>query len=149
MTNLIVFGSDHAGTCLKETLKTFVTSKGYEVLDMGTHTQEPSQYPLFAQQVAQKLLQNKAFLGVLICGTGIGMSISANRFKGIQAALCHTEYEARAARNHNHANILCLGARVIGEQQAISCLQAFMEEEPSTDPRHIERVHMMNSNFQE
>jgi ribose 5-phosphate isomerase B len=144
MKQTVVFGSDHAGLVLKEMLKDSLILQGYAVEDVGTHTQESCHYPLFGRKVAQVILENKHHVGVLICGTGIGMSISANRLPGIQAALCHTEYEARVAREHNHANILCLGARVVGEQVALSILQAFLHSQPSTDSRHLNRVALMS-----
>ncbi len=144
MKKIIAFGCDHAGLPLKETLKNFALEQGYDVLDVGTQTLESCDYPTFANKLCDAILNKEADLGVLVCGTGIGMCIAANRHKGIQAALCHTEYEAKMARCHNHGNVICFGSRVIGDELAISCLEAFLTQEPSNDGRHQRRVQLMN-----
>jgi ribose 5-phosphate isomerase B len=124
---IIAFGSDHAGLPLKEFLKETVIASGYQVLDCGTGTLESVDYPDFAHAVVQVVTNRQAGLGVLVCGTGIGMSMAANRQAGIRAALVHTELEARLSREHNNANILCLGGRIIGQDQARACLLAFLD----------------------
>lgn len=127
MTNkVIAFGADHAGFRLKEELMAAAQAFDHYVLDLGAHTSEAVDYPDFAHKVVEALKTDQAALGVLICGTGIGMSMAANRHPSILAALCHTELEARLAREHNHANILCLGSRILGSDQAKSCLAAFL-----------------------
>src|SRR4051812_27358435 len=110
----LVIGADHAGWTLKDTLIEVAKAKGAEVRDFGTHTGDPVDYPDFALQVARAVAKGEAALGLLVCGTGIGMSIAANKVHGIRAAVCSTEFEARAARAHNDANVLCVGQRVIG-----------------------------------
>ncbi|RAX58138.1 ribose 5-phosphate isomerase B [Helicobacter monodelphidis] len=122
-----IIASDHAGFELKAYLKSFLESKGFNVLDMGTHDVNRVDYPDYAKEVAQILAQEKEARGILICGTGIGMSIAANRFAGIRAALCHDAYTAQLSRLHNDANILCLGARVVGIGTAESILEAFIQ----------------------
>ncbi|MFN4320374.1 MAG: ribose 5-phosphate isomerase B [Aquificaceae bacterium] len=138
----IVIGSDHAGYPLKEKIKEFLLSKGYKVIDFGTQSTESTDYPLFARDVCLAVQRGEAQRGILICGTGIGMSITANKFKGIRAALCMNEYMARMSRKHNDANVLCLGDRIIGDELALSIVEAWL----STDfegGRHERRVRLI------
>jgi len=138
----IALGADHAGFPLKEKIKEFLQSKGYEVIDMGTHSTESVHYPDFAKKVALAVQRGEADRGILICGTGIGMSITANKFKGIRAALCTNEYMARMSRRHNDANVLCLGERVLGVELALSIVEAWLEEE-FEGGRHEVRVKLI------
>ncbi|MGM0423744.1 MAG: ribose 5-phosphate isomerase B [Thermodesulfobacteriota bacterium] len=138
----IYLGSDHAGLELKGILFAQLQNLGYEVQDLGTHTQESCHYPYYAALVCRRVLQEKA-MGLLVCGTGLGMSMTANRFTGIRAALCATEFAARMAREHNNANILCLGSRVTGVDLAQSILQAFLQARFQAG-RHQERVQLMD-----
>lgn len=127
MTNkVIAFGCDHAGLNLKNELIEAAKSFDYPTIDCGTKTLDSIDYPDFANKVVHTLKTEQAILGVLVCGTGIGMSIAANRHPGIRAAVCHTELEARLAREHNNANVLCVGGRILGTDQAKSCLAAFL-----------------------
>ncbi len=135
----IVIGSDHAGYRLKESVKNFLVGKGVDVEDVGTHSEESADYPLYAEKVARYIQDGKAERGILICGTGIGMSISANKFRGIRASLCTNEYMARMSRRHNNANILCLGSRVVGEDLALSIVSAWLDEE-FEGGRHLKRL---------
>lgn len=140
MSNIVIaFGCDHAGLSLKNDLIKVAQDFNYPVVDCGTTTESSVDYPDFAHKVVHLLKADQANLGVLICGTGIGMSIAANRYPDIRAALCHTELEARLAREHNHANILCLGARILGKDQAKSCLVAFLNAH-FLGGRHAQRV---------
>ncbi len=123
---VVAFGCDHAGLHLKIELMKVAGSLGYDVMDCGTNTADSVDYPDFANKVVEALKGGQADLGVLICGTGIGMSIAANRHAHIRAAVCHTEEEARLAREHNDANILCVGGRILNVDQATSCLTAFL-----------------------
>jgi ribose 5-phosphate isomerase B len=123
---VIAFGSDHAGFTLKNDLMETAKSFGHYVIDLGTHSADSVDYPDYANKVVEALKGEQAALGVIICGTGIGMCMAANRHKGIRAAVCHTELEARLAREHNNANILCLGGRILGTDQAKACLAAFL-----------------------
>jgi ribose 5-phosphate isomerase B len=123
----VAFGCDHAGYALHTHLINVATSNGYAVIDCGTFDINAVDYPDYAEKVVEVILASEADFGVLMCGTGIGMSIAANRHSGIRAALCTTEYEAIVARQHNNANILCLGGRVIGTGVANTCLFAFLK----------------------
>lgn len=139
----VIFGSDHAGYPLKEYLKEYLSAKGYHVEDEGPDSEASCDYPIFAQKVCQRVLDEKV-LGVLICGTGIGMSMSANKIKGIRAALCTNEYLARLTRQHNNANVLCLGQRVTGIGLAASIADAFLEAE-FEGGRHQRRLDLMEN----
>jgi ribose 5-phosphate isomerase B len=123
----LVIASDHAGLELKKELLSALGERSLEVTDLGTYSGASVDYPDFATQVAKAVGSGAASLGVLICGTGIGMSIVANKYKGVRAALCHTEYEARMSRAHNDANVLCLGQRVLGPGVARAVLEAFLD----------------------
>lgn len=112
----VAIGSDHRGYAAKEKIKSMLASKGYEVLDMGTDSPASCDYPDIAYPTCKMVTSGKADLGILLCGTGIGMSISANKVHGIRAACCHDELTAEMARRHNNANVLCLPADLIGEE---------------------------------
>ncbi len=136
---VVAFGSDHAGVTLKASLLRVVESLGYGVVDCGTHDTASVDYPDYGAKVAEAVLSGTARFGVAICGSGIGISIAANRFRGIRAALCQSGLAAELSRKHNDANILCFGARLIGEAEAIECIERFL----STDfegGRHEARV---------
>lgn len=122
----IAVASDHAGFTLKNELLAELAKLNYEALDFGPSTTTSVDYPDFAVKVTEAVTKGTAALGLLICGTGTGMSISANKVHGIRAALCRTEFEARMARAHNDANVLCLGQRVTGTGLAIEILKAFI-----------------------
>jgi ribose 5-phosphate isomerase B len=123
----IAFGCDHAGYPLHIHLIGVAASYSYTPIDCGAFDNNSVDYPDYAAKVVETIKSGEADVGVLICGTGVGMSIAANRHSGIRAALCTTEYEATMARQHNKANILCLGARVIGTGVAGTCLMAFLK----------------------
>lgn len=114
----IAIGSDHAGFQLKEELKVFLQEKGIDVKDFGTYSEESVDYPDYAIPLAESVARGEEKFGILICGTGIGMSIAANKVKGIRASLCDSKYSARCAREHNDANVLCLAGRVLKEELA-------------------------------
>ena len=138
----IHIGSDHAGYELKALLSKSLKDLGFNILDHGTHSMESCDYPLIAQELCKAVEEDQAS-GILICGTGIGMSIAANRFKGIRAALCTVELQARLARRHNNANILCLGSRIIGTEMALAIAMAFLESD-FEGGRHERRVNELN-----
>ena len=110
----LLIGSDHGGYRLKEHIKKYLTEKGYEMADVGTGSEDSCDYPDFAQKLCNGITKGTAEKGILICGTGIGISIAANKCAGIRAALCNEVYGAQMSRQHNDANVLCMGARVIG-----------------------------------
>lgn len=140
----IVIGNDHAGPKLKEVLKEHLITKDVEVIDLGVREGEKIDYPLIAKKVAEYVIANKADLGVLICGTGIGVSISANKVKGIRAACVSDPYSAKLSRQHNDANILCMGARVVGDELAKMILDEFIEASFLGD-RHQRRVDLIKA----
>lgn len=123
---VVTIGADHAGWTLKELVRQELLGSGHEVLDRGTNSDESVDYPDFARLVADDIVTGRAERGVLICGTGIGMSIAANRHSGVRAALCHDVETASLAREHNNANILVMGARFLSEDLALDCLRAFL-----------------------
>jgi ribose 5-phosphate isomerase B len=119
-------------------------AKGFEVEDLGPHAADSVDYPDFAARVAQAVAGGQARFGVLVCGTGIGMSMAANKVPGVRAALCHTEFEARATRSHNDANVLCLGERVTGGGLGASIVEVFLTT-PFEGGRHARRVEKLNA----
>jgi len=135
----IVAGSDHAGLALRAEAVKAAREAGHEVVDLGPTDASSVDYPAFAAKVAAEVAGGRARLGILVCGTGIGMSIAANKVHGIRAALCRTEYEARMARAHNDANVLCLGERVTGTGVGAAIVKAFLET-PFEGGRHERRV---------
>jgi len=137
---VVAIGNDHAGLGLKQELALFLQENNKEVLDFGTNSQQPADYPDYADAVVKAILEGSAEAGVLVCGTGIGMSIAANRHKGIRAALCHDVFSAAAARRHNNANILVMGARVVGGGHAKEIAKAFFGEQFSGEARHSMRL---------
>jgi len=146
----IIIGSDHAGYSLKSKIISQLKTDGYNIKDEGAYSEDSIDYPDVAKKVSSKIAQQKKasrqnFLGILICGTGIGMSITANKFKGIRAALCHNKITAHMAREHNNANILCLGARIIDEKTAKECTKEFLSTDFSNEERHIKRVKKMDA----
>ncbi len=137
--NRILIASDHAGFNLKEKIKKFLLKKGKKVLDLGTKNNNSVDYPDFAHLVAKKLKRNNYQFGVLICGSGVGMSITANKHKNIRAALCYTENAAKLSREHNNANIIALGARLTKVNVALKCVQTFLKTN-FKGGRHLRRV---------
>ncbi len=139
----IYIGSDHAGYDLKEELKKYLDGKGQKYIDLGTFSSDAVDYPDIAREVSEKVLEEKKSLGVLICGTGIGMMMSANKLPGIRAAVCTHELMAKMARAHNNANVLCLGSRIIGIELAKQILDVFLNTEFEAEERHERRIKKM------
>ncbi|MBJ6765113.1 ribose 5-phosphate isomerase B [Myxococcaceae bacterium JPH2] len=135
----ILLASDHAGIELRQELVAALKERGVAFEDAGPQTRESVDYPDFASKVSRAVAAGEATLGVLVCGTGIGMSIVANKHRGVRAALCTTEFEARMARAHNDANVLCLGQRVVGAGVARGILEAFLST-AFEGGRHEKRV---------
>ena len=140
----IVIGCDHAATELKEIVKKHVEEKGCEVCDVGTYTNDSCHYPVYAHAACEKILSGECELGILICGTGIGMSMAANKHKGIRAACCSDTFSARLTREHNDANMLCFGARVVGAGLALDLVDAFLGAEYLNNGNHVTRVAMLS-----
>ena len=140
----IAIGCDHAGTGLKNVVIAHLETRGIEVKDVGTYTTESCHYPVFADAVCKKVTSGECELGILICGTGIGMSMAANKHKGIRAACCSDTFSARLTREHNDANVLCFGERVVGAGLAIELVDAFIDAEYLNNGNHEIRVAMLD-----
>ncbi len=138
----IAVGCDHGGFALKQLLCTLLAEMGHSVNDVGCTSEASVDYPQFADKVCAALADGSSERGILICGTGIGMSIAANRHRHIRAALCHEALTARLSREHNDANVLCLGARVLGEAIALDIVRAWMITD-FAGGRHLRRITMM------
>lgn len=136
----IIIGSDHAGFTYKGIIAELLRTMGYEVLDLGAYNEEPSDYPDHAADVAEALLAKKGDRGILICGSSVGVSIAANKFKGIRAGVCHDTYSAHQSVEHDDVNILCLGERVIGIELAKDIVIAFLNARFSNEERHVKRL---------
>jgi len=136
--------TDHAGVDLKDYTVELLRNKGHEVVDLGPYNKDRVDYPDFAHKVATSVLEDKGSQGVLICGSGIGMSMAANRHAGIRAALCHDAYTAQVARGHNDANILCFGERIVGRGVAESIIDAWLNSD-FEGGRHCARVEKIEA----
>lgn len=135
----IAIGCDHAGLALKTALRTALEQRGEAIYDVGTYAEASCDYPDFAHMVASGVASGRYRMGLLVCGTGTGMAISANRHRGVRAAVCGESFSAKMARAHNDANVLCLGARVVGPGLALEILEAFLST-PFEGGRHGRRV---------
>ena len=140
---MICIGSDHGGFALKEAIKKHLEERGLEYKDFGTYSDASCDYPVYGRAVAKAVAAGECELGILICGTGIGISITANKVPGIRAALCSDCFSAEATRQHNNANILALGARVLGEGLALKIVDTFLDTPFSNDERHVRRISMI------
>ncbi|HEY7947494.1 MAG TPA: ribose 5-phosphate isomerase B [Acidimicrobiales bacterium] len=135
----IAVGSDHAGYRLKQVLAEHLSELGHEVDDLGTHSEAAVDYPEFGAAVGRAVMAGQAQLGVCACGTGIGISIAANKIDGVRAAVVHDSTTARLARAHNHANVVCLGGRIVGDEVARDAIDTFLTTEP-LGGRHAIRI---------
>lgn len=142
----IAFGSDHAGLDYRRALAQRAKAAGHEVTEFGAMTCDPYDYPDASDLVARELLENRAEFGVLVCGSGIGVDIRANRYRHIRAANCVTVEMAELAREHNHANVLCIGQRLMKQELANQIFDAFLSTPPSEVARHVHRVEKLDSN---
>ena len=140
---MIALGCDHGGFALKEEVKAHLQKRGLEVKDCGCYSTESCDYPVYAKKVAHAVADGECERGILICGTGIGISITANKVPGIRAALCGDCFSAQATREHNDANILAMGARVTGPGLALKIVDTFLDTPFSNDERHIRRIKMI------
>ena len=136
----IAIGADHAGFTLKQRLGDYLRVLGHEVTDVGTVNTNPVDYPDYAEAVAKTILEGKTERAVLICGSGVGASVAANKLPGIRAAVCHDTYSARQGVEHDDMNILVLGARIIGEELAHELVRAFLAAKFTAEERHLRRV---------
>src|SRR4030095_1968302 len=136
----IAIGSDHAGFALKEAVKVFLTAEHRDILDLGTHGTDPVDYSDYAEAIGPALRENRADRGILLCGSGVGASMAANRIPGIRAGLCHDTYSAHQGVEHDDMNVLVLGGRVVGSELAREVVEAFLGASFSGDGRHLRRV---------
>jgi ribose 5-phosphate isomerase B len=136
----IAVAADHAGFALKNQLADHLRGAAHDVLDLGAFDEQPSDYPDFARQIAAAVLQGQAQRGILVCGSGVGAAVAANKVAGIRAGLCHDTYSARQGVQHDAMNVLCLGARVIGSALAIELVEAFLAANYTAEPRHARRL---------
>lgn len=139
----IAIGSDHAGFAYKEEIKLFLARLNIEYLDFGTKSIDSTDYPTYAEKVAVCVRDRQADLGVLICGTGIGMSMSANKIKGIRAAACQSAFAVRASREHNNANVLCVGSRTNTVDEVLDFVELFAKTPFSNGERHVKRIELI------
>ena len=136
----MVIGSDHAGFALKVAMSELLRSLGHEVLDVGAFNENPSDYPDFAEAVGRAILDGKADRGVLICGSGVGASVAANKVMGIRAGMCHDTYSAHQGVEHDNINVLVLGSRVVGVKLAEDLVKAFLGAKFTQEERHVRRL---------
>ena len=139
----IAIGCDHAGFAIKGAVIDHIKERGFDCVDVGTYSTDSCHYPTYAEAVCHKILGGECELGILICGTGIGMSMAANKHNGIRAACCSDTFSARLTREHNDANVLCFGERVVGVGLAIDLVDAFLDAEYLNNGNHVTRVAML------
>ncbi len=140
---MLALGCDHGGYELMQEVKAHLEKRGFEYKDFGCYSTDSVDYPEYAKKVAHAVADGQCELGILICGTGIGISIAANKVKGIRAALCSDCFSAAATKEHNNANILAMGARTIGPGLALKIVDTFLDTPFSNDERHIRRINMI------
>ena len=140
MVKRVALAADHAGFELKEKMAAFLKETGFEVVDLGTSNREPVDYPDFARAIGEALREGKAERGILICGSGVGACVAANKMKNIRAGLCHDTYSAHQGVEHDDINVLCLGSRVIGEELARELVSAFLAARFTGEERHMRRL---------
>ncbi len=140
---MIALGSDRAGYGLKQEVIRYLEEQDIQYKDYGCYDETVCDYPVYAKAVANAIVEGECDRGILICGTGIGISIAANKVRGIRAALCHDTFSAQATREHNDANILAMGARVIGPGLAVKIVDTFLHTEFSGEERHVRRIRMI------
>jgi len=141
---MLAIGSDHAGFCLKQAVMAHLKERGIEFKDYGTYSEASCDYPDFAEAVSQAIIGGEADRGILICGTGIGISIAANRHREIRAAVCGDCFSAEATREHNDANVLAMGARVVGEGLALKIVDTFLDTPFSNGANHVRRISKLS-----
>ena len=139
---MIALGCDHGGYALMQSVKKYLEEKGLEYKDYGTYSEESCDYPIYGEAVAKAIVNGECDKGIIICGTGIGISIAANKVKGIRAALCHNEFTAQMCREHNNAQIVSMGARVLEEDMALRIVETFLNTE-FAGGRHETRVNKL------
>lgn len=142
-TRSIALAADHAGLGMKGKVTQWLEDKGFSVVDLGTHNDDSVDYPDYGKKMGECITAGDAATGIVICGSGIGISMAANRFPAVRCALCHDVTTARLARAHNDANVLALGARILGEEVIMDCIEAFLSTDFDGGERHIRRVRKL------
>jgi len=137
----VVIASDHAGLNYKNLLVPHLQKKGYEITDLGTYEPGPDDYPDYAIKVAVAIQDGKADRGIVICGSGVGISVAVNKFRGIRSAICHDTYSAHQGVEHDDMNVLCMGARVIGTELMFELAETFLQSKFSGEDRHVRRLN--------
>ncbi len=141
----IAVASDHAGFTIKDDVINIIQAAGHEVLDLGTYSQEPVDYPDFAVKMGKTIIDNQADRGVLICGSGVGACIAANKIKGIYAGICHDTYSAHQGVEHDNMNVLCLGSRIVGIELVKEILKAYLAARFDTEERFVRRFEKIQA----
>lgn len=136
----IAIGGDHAGYSMKAMLADYLRDAGFQVIDCGAKDEQPCDFPDFAETVSVEVLSGRAERGLLVCGSGVGVSVAANKIPGIRASLCHDSYSSRQGVEHDDMNVLCIGARVIGPELAMEIIRSFLSANYAPQPRHQARV---------
>lgn len=142
---IIALGADHGGFPLKSTVIDTITSAGHEVLDLGTFDETPVDYPDYAKSVADSIVNKRSDRGIILCGSGVGACVAANKVVGIRAGLCHDTYSAHQGVEHDNMNILCLGARIIGQALSQELVKSFLAARFSGDARHKRRLEKVSA----
>ena len=139
----IALGCDHAGFPLKQRVASLVQSAGHQVIDCGTDTNCAVDYPDYARKVGETIIADRADRGILLCGSGVGVSVAANKIPGIRAAICHDTYSAHQGVEHDSMTVLCIGARIVGEEVATELIQAFLKAKFANEERHVRRLNKL------
>ena len=141
----IAIGSDHGGYPLNETVIELLESLGHTVVDHGVHSSAAADYPDAARAVAESMQRGEVDRGIVICGSGVGVTITANKFRGVRACLCHDTYLAHQGVEHDAMNVLCLGARIVGVELALACVRSFLSAEFTNEERHVRRSNKVEA----
>jgi ribose 5-phosphate isomerase B len=141
----IAVAADHAGFPLKALVLQFLLSAGHEVIDLGTHSSDPVDYPDYARAIAESILSGQSTEGILLCGSGVGACVVANKFPGIRAGLCHDTYSAHQSREHDDCNVLCMGPRIIGDKLALEIVRTWIDAKFTGEERHVKRLDKLKA----
>lgn len=141
----IAIGSDHGGYPLNESVIELLESLGHTVIDHGVHSSAAADYPDAARAVAESMQRGEVDRGIVICGSGVGVTIAANKFRGVRACLCHDTYSAHQGVEHDAMNVLCLGARIVGLELALACVRSFLSAEFTNEERHVRRSNKVEA----
>lgn len=141
----VAFACDHAGFPLREPVMQAIRESGHEIVDLGTHSTDPVDYPDYAEKIGRAIQRGEVERGVILCGSGVGAAIAANKLRGVRAGLCHDTYSAHQCVEHDDANVLALGARIVGSDLAMEIVCAFLQARFTGEERHVRRVGKINA----